>query len=54
MREFWQEIKSFFQEKYKKYNNEEVLNEILKKGAENARVVASATLSRATKALGLN
>lgn len=42
------------QEKYKKYNNEEVLNEILKKGAENARVVASATLSRATKALGLN
>ncbi len=42
------------QEKYKKFNNEEVLNEILKKGAENARVVARETLSRATKALGLN
>ncbi|MBQ8845251.1 MAG: tryptophan--tRNA ligase [Clostridia bacterium] len=42
------------QTKYHKYNNEEVLNEILKKGAEKASIVARETLQRATKALGLN
>ena len=42
------------QRKYYEYNNEEVLNEILKNGAKRASVVARETLSRATKALGLN
>ena len=41
------------QRKYYEYNNEEVLNEILKNGAKRASVVARETLSRATKALGL-
>lgn len=41
------------QNKYNKFNNEEVLNKILKKGAKNAKIVAQETLSRATKALGL-
>lgn len=41
------------QNKYNKFNNEEVLNRILKKGAKNAKIVAQETLSRATKALGL-
>lgn len=42
------------QNNYKKYNNENVLSEILYNGANNARVVASKTLSKATHALGLN
>lgn len=42
------------QRKYNKFNNEEVLNKILKKGAKNAKIVAQETLNRATKALGLN
>lgn len=41
------------QNKYNKFNNEEVLNKILKKGAKNAKIVAQETLSRATKAIGL-
>ncbi len=41
------------QNKYNKFNNEEVLNKILKKGAKNAKIIAQETLSRATKALGL-
>lgn len=41
------------QNKYNKFNNEEILNKILKKGAKNAKIVAQETLSRATKALGL-
>lgn len=42
------------QAKYYKYNNEEYLNEILSRGASNAKVVASETLARVTRALGLN
>ena len=42
------------QAKYYKYNNEEYLNEILSRGASNARVVAAETLARVTRALGLN
>ena len=42
------------QQKYALYNNEEVLKEILLKGAKKAKIVASETLNRATKALGLN
>jgi len=42
------------QNKYKQYNNEEVLNKILSNGASKARIVASETLKKSTKALGLN
>ena len=42
------------QSKYHKFNNEELLNDILKDGAKRARSVASKTLSRVTDALGLN
>lgn len=42
------------QTKYKYYLNEKVLDEILFKGAMQAEQVASKTLKRATKALGLN
>lgn len=41
------------QEKYKKFNNRDLLNKILKEGAKRAQIVASETLYRATKALGL-
>lgn len=41
------------QEKYYHFNNEIVLNEILKEGAEKAKIVAQQTLSRATTAIGL-
>ncbi len=42
------------QTKYAHFNNDEVLNEILTEGAKKAQKVASETLKRATKALGLN
>lgn len=42
------------QTNFKKYNNEKLLDEILKEGAKKAQVVAKDTLNRATKALGLN
>ena len=42
------------QNKYHKFNNDELLNGILKNGAKRARSVARKTLSRATMALGLN
>ena len=45
---------SDIQSKYHKYNNETLLNQILEKGAQKARLVAKDTLSRATKALGLD
>ena len=45
---------SSIQSKYYQYNNEELLNKILSKGAKNATIVAKDTLSRTTKALGLN
>ena len=40
--------------KFKKYNNKELLDEILKEGCTKARVVASETLNRVTSALGLD
>lgn len=42
------------QTKYNKYNNREILDEILKDGAKKSRLVASETLKRVTKSLGLN
>ena len=41
------------QTKYYKYNDESVLSEILRDGSNRARVVASATLDRVRKAIGL-
>jgi len=45
---------SEIQERFKKYNDPKLLDEILAKGADRARVVAKETLARATHALGLN
>ena len=42
------------QSKYRKYNNETLLNKILKEGAMQASIVAKQTLARATRSLGLN
>ncbi len=42
------------QDRFKKYNNTEILDEITKKGARKARITAKETLKRATHALGLN
>jgi len=42
------------QEKYQYYNNEEVLNKILEKGAEKARAHAKETLNKVMVNLGLN
>ena len=42
------------QSKYYKYNNEELLNKILSRGAKKATIVARETLNRVTKSLGLN
>lgn len=39
---------------FKKYNNKQLLDEILLDGANKARVIANETLKRATKSLGLN
>lgn len=41
------------QERYKKYKNTEILDGILKDGANKARIVARETLNRATTKLGL-
>lgn len=41
------------QDKYNKYNNEAVLNQILEDGAKRAEIVARDTLTRITQALGL-
>lgn len=41
------------QDRYKKYNNREVLDKILLDGAKKAQIVASETLSNAMKNLGL-
>lgn len=41
------------QTKFNYYSDEKVLNEILENGAEKARVTASETLSKVTKAVGL-
>lgn len=41
------------QEKYKKYNDRNLLDKILKQGADNARIVANETLNRSLVALGL-
>ena len=42
------------QDKYHKFNDIELLNEILRIGATKAQIVANKTLLRTTKALGLN
>lgn len=42
------------QDRFAKYNNTELLDEIVAKGAKRARRTAKQTLERATKALGLN
>ena len=42
------------QDRFKKYNNTEILDKITKKGARKARITAKETLKRATHALGLN
>lgn len=42
------------QQRYKTFNNKEYLDKILFSGAKKARVVASKTLKRVTKAIGLN
>ncbi len=42
------------QANFKKYNNKDLLDEILKEGSKKARIVASETLSRVTNVLGLN
>ena len=42
------------QEKYKKYNNEEFLKDILKRGANKARRVANKKIKDVSKVLGLN
>lgn len=42
------------QTKYHKFNNEELLNQILRQGAQQAEIVAKETLVKVTKALGLN
>lgn len=41
------------QSRYQKFNNEDVLNEILASGAKDARVKANDTLDKALKAVGL-
>ena len=40
--------------RFKKFNDKNLLDEILSSGAKQAQVVANETLKRATKALGLN
>ena len=40
--------------RFKKFNDKNLLDEILSNGAKQAQVVANETLKRATKALGLN
>lgn len=42
------------QERFAKFNNKELLDEIVLNGANKARITAKQTLSRVTKALGLN
>ena len=45
---------SEIQTRFKKFNDRNLLDEILSNGAKQAQVVANETLKRATKALGLN
>ena len=42
------------QKRFKEYNDRELLNNILNKGAIDASVIANKTLKRTTKSLGLN
>ena len=48
------ELLEKIQARFKKYNNQELLDNILNEGASKARIVASATLKRVTKSMGLN
>lgn len=45
---------SEIQSRFKKFNDRNLLDEILSSGARRAQVVANETLKRTTKALGLN
>ena len=45
---------SEIQSRIKKFNDRNLLDEILSSGARRAQVVANETLKRTTKALGLN
>ena len=45
---------SEIQTRFKKFNDRNLLDEILSNGAKQAQIVANETLKRATKALGLN
>ena len=45
---------SEIQSRFKKFNDRNLLDEILSSGARQAQVVANETLKRATKALGLH
>jgi hypothetical protein len=42
------------QTRFNQYNKKEMLDTILKEGTYKARIVASETLNRVTKSLGLN
>jgi tryptophanyl-tRNA synthetase len=48
------ELLSTIQANYKKFNNSELLNNLLSRGAKKAKLTARETLSRTSKALGLN
>ncbi len=47
------DLLSTIQERYKKFNNKELLDNILKNGAKKAQIVASETLNKSMKNLGL-
>ena len=48
------ELLTTIQERFKMFNNTELLDKITNEGAKNARKVAKQTLEKTTKALGLN
>ena len=48
------ELLATIQDRYAKFNNQELLDNIVKQGANKARITAKQTLARATKNLGLN
>lgn len=48
------ELLEQIQKRFTHFNNTEILDEIVKKGAHKAQITAQETLARATKALGLN
>lgn len=48
------ELLEQIQKRFTHFNNTEMLDEIVRKGAHKAQMTAQETLARATKALGLN